>query len=88
MANLEPQITVTTRYFEPLHAGEPGVVVQATKLTDSFMIWAGTTDEREDQADKVVASGRLAIDFGCAMPGPGSPQVGSGGRGRCKVELY
>lgn len=71
-------VKTVTHYIpadENTGTGLPAIVVQVTCWRDSYMVWAGTTDESIDKQDTtriagLVEQGRLGQDWACAMPSP------------------
>ncbi|KAI0055153.1 hypothetical protein BV25DRAFT_1833367 [Artomyces pyxidatus] len=70
MADAKPPtaIRVETRYFPRNGPSLPALVLQATCLVDSYMLWIGATEEPEENARLVPLQGNLARDWACAMP--------------------
>ncbi|KAI0048261.1 hypothetical protein FA95DRAFT_1491159 [Auriscalpium vulgare] len=71
-----PPIRVETRYVSPAGQFLPALVLQATVLVDSYMLWIGATNESEENAKVTPLQGTLARDWACAMP-PGKAVIGT-----------
>lgn len=56
------------RYFPPAGDSMPALVLQVTRLVNSYMLWIGATDERPESASMAVLKGNLCRDWACAMP--------------------
>jgi proteasome assembly chaperone 4 len=54
-------ITVSTHAVARADASQPALAVQLTRLTGSYMLWAGL-------APDPAVPGALARDWACAMP--------------------
>lgn len=52
-----------TKYVAPSDGSETGLVVQITKMVDSYMVWVGSTGKENE-----VVQGRLCRDWAYAMP--------------------
>lgn len=57
-------------YFASADGSLPPFAVQLTTLNESYMIWAGVTDESAaaDQGARAMGQGRLGGDWAVAMP--------------------
>ncbi|EIN11884.1 hypothetical protein PUNSTDRAFT_37554, partial [Punctularia strigosozonata HHB-11173 SS5] len=54
----------------------PALALQVTSLVDSYMLWVGTTEAKEEdvKSGSAIEQGVLARDWACAMPPlPNSP---------------
>ena len=61
-------ISVETKYIAPSGPSLPALVVQVTRLVDSYMLWIGTTSEAEENVKLAPLQGCLAKDWACGMP--------------------
>lgn len=61
-------IETEIKYFAPSEEGMPALVLQITRLVNSYMFWIGATEERPEDAPKAVLHGYLCRDWACAMP--------------------
>lgn len=52
-----------TKYVGPSDGSETGLVVQITKMMDSYMVWVGSTRKENETVE-----GRLCRDWAYAMP--------------------
>ena len=65
---MQSRIHVETRYIPPAELAVPALAVQITRLVDTFMIWAGTTDSEPKEVHNAPLQGCLSKDWACAMP--------------------
>lgn len=61
-------VHVEIKYIPAPDLSLPALAVQVTRLVDSYMLWAGTTDVSADDVQNVTLQGHLAKDWACAMP--------------------
>jgi len=61
-------ISSEINYYPSSDATTPAIVCQVTSLVDSYMLWIGATEEREENAAIAVLNGHLGRDWACAMP--------------------
>ncbi|TFK93714.1 hypothetical protein K466DRAFT_511009 [Polyporus arcularius HHB13444] len=64
----QPRIHVETRYIPSAELAVPALAVQITRLVDTVMIWAGTTDSEPEEVHNAPLQGCLSKDWACAMP--------------------
>ena len=61
-------IHVQTRYIPPSESSLPPLAVRTTILVDTYMVWAGATDQPPEEVENAPSQGFLARDWACAMP--------------------
>lgn len=61
MSSSPSPITVSTHAVPRTDPAQPALAVQLTRLTDSYMLWAGVAPDPD-------VPGSLARDWACAMP--------------------
>ncbi|KAH8119097.1 hypothetical protein DFH11DRAFT_419754 [Phellopilus nigrolimitatus] len=61
-------IETEVKYFAPSGDSMPALVLQLTRLVDSYMLWIGPTDSGPEDAHKAPLRGSLCRDWACAMP--------------------
>lgn len=65
-------IETQLRYFQPQDDASPALVVQVTRLVDSYMLWVGPSSARSAEDVEAVnatpQNGSLCRDWACAMP--------------------
>ncbi|KIJ19173.1 hypothetical protein PAXINDRAFT_69942 [Paxillus involutus ATCC 200175] len=69
--------THRTRYIPPPEPTLPALALHVTSLVDSYMLWAGVTEEPPETVQNAPRSGSLCRDWACAMPSaPGITGLG------------
>ncbi|CAL1706837.1 unnamed protein product [Somion occarium] len=66
--DLSGSIHVETKFIPPSQPYLPALVLQVTRLTGSYMVWIGATEESEGNAHIAPMRGFLLRDWACAMP--------------------
>jgi len=61
-------ISIETKYLPSSESSLPALVLQVTRLVDSYMLWIGPTDAAPEDVSKAPLLGNLARDWACAMP--------------------
>ncbi|KAL5507417.1 hypothetical protein ACEPAH_6873 [Sanghuangporus vaninii] len=75
-------IETRLKYFQPQDDASSALVVQVTRLVDSYMLWVGPTNARSAEDREAVEmapqNGSLCRDWACAMPPLSSTVAPSG----------
>ncbi|KAI5123064.1 hypothetical protein M0805_000498 [Coniferiporia weirii] len=61
-------IETEIKYFAPSDDSTPALVVQSTRLVNSYMLWVGSTEAGPSEAQRAPLGGSLCRDWACAMP--------------------